>query len=491
MLAIAATAQLMVVLDVSVVFVALPSMRTDLHLSAQSQQWIVNSYTLTFAGFLLLGGRAGDYFGRKRVFILGLSIFVLSSLAGGLAQDGWQLITARTVQGLGSAMLAPATLSLLTTTYTEPKARARALGVWAAMGATGGAFGAVVGGILTDLLSWRWVLFVNVPIGAALITGAVLALPAIGGVSRGWRSLDLPGAATVTGGLALVIYAIVGTDSRRWTDTDTLWPLFAGVALLIIFVIIEARSASALVPLRIFKMRALASANVAAILIGSLMFGGFFFVSLYLQQVLHHSPLRGGLEAAPGGLAIMLGSYISTKLVGKVGPAHPHRHRPVDHRDRAALAGPDSDDQPLRDLGAAGLDPDDARPGHLAGADDGGRHRRGAAARGGARRRAAQHVPPDRGRDRTGRTRHDRREPRRIRRRVRRERAACADPRLRPGPPGQRRGGDRRGAGGADAAEAGPAQAVGRARTRGGRSRDRHRVRARDRGRRDQRHAAR
>jgi EmrB/QacA subfamily drug resistance transporter len=319
-LAIAATAQLMVVLDVSVVFVALPSMRTDLHLSAQGQQWIVNSYTLTFAGFLLLGGRAGDYFGRKRIFILGLSIFVLSSLAGGLAQDGWQLITARTVQGLGSAMLAPATLSLLTTTYTEPKARARALGVWAAMGATGGAFGAVVGGILTDLLSWRWVLFVNVPIGAALITGAVLALPTIPGVSRGWRSLDLPGAATVTGGLALVIYAIVGTDSRRWTDTDTLWPLFAGIALLIIFVVVEARSASALVPLRIFKMRALTSANVAAILMGSLMFGGFFFVSLYLQQVLHHSPLRGGLEAAPGGLTIMLGSYISTKLVGKLGP---------------------------------------------------------------------------------------------------------------------------------------------------------------------------
>jgi EmrB/QacA subfamily drug resistance transporter len=319
-LAIAATAQLMVVLDVSVVFVALPSMRTSLNLSAQGQQWVVNAYTLTFAGFLLLGGRAGDYFGRKRIFVIGLSIFVLSSLAGGLAQDGWQLITARTVQGFGSALLAPSTLSLLTTTYTEPKARARALGVWAAMGATGGAFGAVVGGILTDVLSWRWVLFVNVPIGAALIAGTVLVLPAIKGVSTGIRNLDLPGAATVTAGLALIIYAIVGTDSRPWGDVDTLGPLAGGVVLLIAFLLIESRAASPLVPLRIFKLRALSSANLVALFMGSVMFGGFFFVSLYLQQVLHHSPLRGGLEAAPGGLAIMAASYVSTKLVGRVGP---------------------------------------------------------------------------------------------------------------------------------------------------------------------------
>jgi EmrB/QacA subfamily drug resistance transporter len=319
-LAIAATAQLMVVLDVSVVFVALPSMRSSLHLSAQGQQWVVNAYTLTFAGFLLLGGRAGDYFGRKRVFVVGLSIFVLSSLAGGLAQDGWQLITARTIQGLGSALLAPATLSLLTTTYTEPRARARALGIWAAMGATGGAFGAVVGGILTDALSWRWVLFINVPIGAVLIAGTVLVLPAIKGVSTGIRNLDLPGAAAVTAGLALIIYAIVGTDSRPWGDIDTVGPLLGGVVLLVAFLVIEARTASPLVPLQIFKLRALTSANFVAFFVGSVMFGSFFFVSLYLQQVLHHSPLRGGLEAAPGGLSIMAASYMSTKLVGRVGP---------------------------------------------------------------------------------------------------------------------------------------------------------------------------
>jgi EmrB/QacA subfamily drug resistance transporter len=319
-LAIAATAQLMVVLDVSVVFVALPSMRTDLHLSNQGQQWVVNAYTLTFAGFLLLGGRAGDYFGRKRVFIIGLSIFVLSSLAGGLAQDGWQLVTARTVQGLGSAMLAPSTLSLLTTTYTEPRARARALGIWAAMAAVGGAFGAVVGGILTDLISWRWVLFVNVPIGALLIAGTVVSLPKMSGTSTGWRNLDLPGAAIITSGLALVIYAIVGTDSRHWDDSGTITPLAIGVALIAVFVLIEARAAAPLVPLRIFRLRALTSANVAAMALGALMFGSFFFVTLYLQQVLHHSPLRGGLEAAPGGFAVMGGSYVATKLVAKLGP---------------------------------------------------------------------------------------------------------------------------------------------------------------------------
>jgi EmrB/QacA subfamily drug resistance transporter len=310
----------MVVLDVSVVFVALPSMRTSLDLGPQGQQWVVNAYTLTFAGFLLLGGRAGDYFGRKRIFIIGLSIFVLSSLAGGLAQDGWQLVTARTVQGLGSALLAPSTLSLLTTTYTEPRARARALGIWAAMGATGGAFGAVVGGILTDLLSWRWVLFINVPIGAVLIAGAVVALPALRGVSTGWRNLDLPGAFAVTSGLALVIYAIVGTDSRPWASTDTVLPLLGGVVLLAIFLVIEARTPSPLVPMRIFRLRALSAANATTLLVGSVMFGGFFFVALYLQQVLHHSPLKGGLEAVPGGLSIMLATFIATKVIRRVGP---------------------------------------------------------------------------------------------------------------------------------------------------------------------------
>jgi EmrB/QacA subfamily drug resistance transporter len=295
-------------------------MRTSLHLSAQGQQWVVNSYTLTFAGFLLLGGRAGDYFGRKNIFVMGLTVFVLSSLAGGLAQDGWQLIAARTVQGVGSAMLAPATLSLLTTTYTEPRARARALAIWAAMGATGGAFGGVAGGVLTDLLSWRWVLFINVPIGIALIVGAILVLPFIPGTSTGWRNLDLPGAFTVTAGFALVIYAIVGTDTRRWTDSHTVFPLLAGVVLLIVFVAVESRAANPLVPLRIFRLRALTSANVTTMMLGSIMFGGFFFVSLYLQQVLHHSPLRAGVESMPGGLGVMLGTYLSTRLLRRLGP---------------------------------------------------------------------------------------------------------------------------------------------------------------------------
>ncbi len=319
-LAIAAIAQLMVVLDVSVVFVALPSMRTSLHLSSEGQQWVVNAYTLTFAGFLLLGGRAGDYFGRKRIFLIGLAVFVLSSLAGGLSQSDWQLVTARSVQGLGGALLAPATLSLLTTTYTEQKARARALGIWAAMAAAGGALGSVVGGTLTDLLSWRWVLFINIPIGVVLIGGAVFALPQIKGTYAGLRNLDLPGAATVTGGLALVIYAIVGTDSRPWGDTETLVPLFAGLLLLAVFVFLESRAANPLVPLRIFRLRALTSANLVAVCAGCMMFANFYFVSLYLQQVLGDSPLRSGLSSAPGGAAVLVGSFVSTRLVGRLGP---------------------------------------------------------------------------------------------------------------------------------------------------------------------------
>jgi MFS family permease len=220
-LAVCCVAQFMVVLDVSIVNVALPKMRADLGLSATSQQWIINAYTLTFAGFLLLGGRAADLFGRRRVFVLGLGVFTVCSLLGGLARNGGELIAARAVQGgVGAAILAPATLSLITTTFTEPPARRRALGAWSATAASGATAGVLAGGLLTDLLNWRWVLFVNVPIGAALIAAAIVALAESRADAR--PGLDIAGAVTVTGGLALLVYGIVSTDSRSWGSPATI-----------------------------------------------------------------------------------------------------------------------------------------------------------------------------------------------------------------------------------------------------------------------------
>src|SRR5450631_815880 len=205
-LAVACAAQFMVVLDISIVNVALPKMQQGLHMTPSQLQWVVNAYALTFAGFLLLGGRAGDLFGRKRIFLLGLTVFVAASLVGGFAQNGTMLEIARAAQGLGGAILAPSTLSLLTTTYTEQRERARALGLWSATAGSGGAFGVMAGGILTDELSWRWVLFVNVPIGAVLFAAAWVSLRESRGQIRTVRALDFPGTITVTGGLAVLVY---------------------------------------------------------------------------------------------------------------------------------------------------------------------------------------------------------------------------------------------------------------------------------------------
>lgn len=213
LLAVASIAQFMVVLDVTIINVALPEMRTALHMSAGGQQWVINAYTLTFAGFLMLGGRAADLFGRRRVFLVGLAAFTLFSLLGGLAQTGGELIAARAAQGVGGAILAPATLSLLTAEFTEHHERRRALGVWSATAASGAAGGLLLGGVLTSLLGWRWVLFVNVPIGVALIAAALRSLTESTGRLAS-RSLDLAGAATLTGGMALLVYGIVSTGTH-------------------------------------------------------------------------------------------------------------------------------------------------------------------------------------------------------------------------------------------------------------------------------------
>ena len=319
-LAICCVAQFMVVLDVSIVNVALPQMRERLGLTVTGQQWVVNAYTLTFAGLLMLGGRAGDLFGRRRVFLVGLAMFTGCSLLGGLAANGTWLIVARAAQGVGGAVLAPSTLSLLTSTFVDPQDRRKALGAWSATAASGAAIGVLAGGVLTDLLDWRLVLIVNVPIGIVLLAAAVVVLRESRAVGAP-KSLDLPGAVTITAGLAILVYAIVSTDTHPWGSAHTVVALLVGVALIAGFLFIEARVApEPLVPLGVFRRRAVAVANVIAIAVGASLFGVYFFLSLYIQQVAGASPLQGGVDFLPAGLSTMAAALVGTRLVARIGP---------------------------------------------------------------------------------------------------------------------------------------------------------------------------
>ncbi|OEV02525.1 MFS transporter [Streptomyces oceani] len=313
----ACAGQFLVVLDVSVVNVALPSMRAELGMSASGLQWVLNAYTLTFAGLMLLGGRAGDLFGRKRMFLAGLGLFVAASLAGGLAQESWQLVAARAVQGMGAAVLAPATLTILTTTFPDGPARTRAIGTWTAVGAAGGAAGGLVGGVLTDVLSWRWVLLINVPIGAVVLLGAAWWLTE--SRERTSRNLDTPGALLVTSGLVALAYGVVQTESRGWTAAEALLPLAAGLVLLAGFVAVEARSATPLMPLTLFRLRSVSAANVAMFVNGAATFSMWYFMSLYMQNVLGYTPIQTGLAFIPQSLSIVLGSKLAPLLMARIG----------------------------------------------------------------------------------------------------------------------------------------------------------------------------
>lgn len=313
----ACVGQFLVVLDVSVVNVALPSMRTDLGLSTAGLQWVLNAYSIAFAGFMLLGGRAADLYGRKLMFLVGLGLFTAASLAGGLAQEGWQLLAARAAQGLGAAVLAPATLTLLTAAVPEGPARAKAIGTWMAVGAGGGAAGGLIGGVLTDALSWRWVLLINVPVGVLVIAGAAVYLAE--GRARERSRIDFPGALLVTAGLASVAYGIVQTEESGWTASATLLPLLGGVALLALFVLVESRTAKPLMPLRVLGARAVASANVAMFLIGSATFSMWYFMTVYAQNVLGYSALEAGLALMPTSVAIVVGSKCAPRLMARVG----------------------------------------------------------------------------------------------------------------------------------------------------------------------------
>jgi EmrB/QacA subfamily drug resistance transporter len=318
-LTIACVAQFMVVLDVSIVNVALPSIGRDLHYSPNGLQWVLNAYVLTFAGFLLLGGRAADLFGRRLVYLIGLGVFTAASLVGGLATSSGWLTAARAVQGLGGAILSPATLTIIVTTYTGART-AKAIGAWSAVAGAGGAAGSLLGGVLTAELSWRWVLFVNIPIGIAGIVAAMRFLtesrrPADGGRGR----LDVAGAVTVTAGLGALIYAIVGTYSHPWGSTRTLGTLGVAAGLLIAFGLIERRATTPLVPFRLFRSRPVTGANLVMLLVGSAFFAFWYFLSLYLQNVLGYGALKAGLAFFPMAVAVIIGAQTSSRQINRIG----------------------------------------------------------------------------------------------------------------------------------------------------------------------------
>src|SRR5690349_10330401 len=310
-LALLATAQFVVVLDASVVNVALPSIGKDLGLSQEGLAWLVNAYVLAFGGFLLLGGRMADLLGRRRVFMAGFTIFAVASFAGGLATSGGMLIAARALQGLGAAVLSPAALSLVTTTFAEGAERNKALGVWGAVAAGGGAAGSLLGGVITQTLGWEWVLWINTPIG---IAAAALA-PALLHESRrttGERSFDALGALTVTGGLVALVYGVI----------DGVQPEFVALAaaLLVAFAITETHTKNPLVPMSVFRSRSLTGATATGILMGAALIGLFFFATLYLQQVLHYGPLKAGLAYLPLALTIGASAGLASSLATRFGP---------------------------------------------------------------------------------------------------------------------------------------------------------------------------
>ncbi len=313
-----AVTQFVIVIDASIVNVALPTIGSHLHFSRDDLSWVVNAYTLAFGGFLMLGGRMADLLGRRRMFMLGLIVFSLASFAGGIAQSEEWLIAARAIQGLGAAIVSPAALSIITTTFAEGQERNRALGIWGAVAGAGGAAGVLLGGILTSGLSWRWVLFVNVPIGLAAAVAAPRTLAESKAQEHG-RAFDIPGAVTVTAGLALLVYAVVDAVNSGWGSSTTLLRLAGAAALLIAFVVIELRQHDPLMPFSILRLRTLRGANIVGLLIGMSLFSMFFFISLYLQEVLHYSAITTGLAYLPLAVGIILSAGLASQLTTRLG----------------------------------------------------------------------------------------------------------------------------------------------------------------------------
>ena len=310
---------LMIVLDTTIVNVALPSIRADLAFTETSLVWVVNAYMLTFGGFLLLGGRLGDLYGQRRLFLVGIALFTLASLVCGLAMSQAMLIVARAVQGLGGAVVSAVALSLIMTLFTEPGDRARAMGVFGFVMAGGGSFGVLLGGVLTDTLSWHWIFLVNLPIGMVVAALTLMLLPADRG-NDGAVRLDVGGAITVTLALLLAVYAVVNGGQAGWTSAQTIGLLAAAVVLLVIFVFIESRVAEPLVPLRLFRLRNLVTANIVGVLWSTAMFAWFFLSALYMQMVLEYTALQVGLAFLPSNL--IMGAFslgLSARVVMRFG----------------------------------------------------------------------------------------------------------------------------------------------------------------------------
>src|SRR5580765_219637 len=317
-LAVIVAAQFMVVLDVAIVNVALPSIKTDLGFSQESLQWVITAYSIFFGGFLLLGGRLADILGRRRLFMAGLALFTVCSLLDGLAWSESSLIAFRSLQGLGAALLSPAALSILMTTFREGRERNLALGIWGAASGSGGAAGVLLGGALTSALSWSWIFFINVPVGLLVIALS----PALLRESRAdlnHRHLDFAGAASITSGLMLLVYALTRATQHGWATAETIGLLAASAALIGAFFVIEYRSHAPLLPLRIFRLRTLSASNISGLLMGGAIFSQFFLLTLYMQEVLHYSALKTGVAYIGLTLTIIVFSGVAQALVTRIG----------------------------------------------------------------------------------------------------------------------------------------------------------------------------
>jgi EmrB/QacA subfamily drug resistance transporter len=317
-LAVIVAAQFMVVLDVAIVNVALPSIRTDLNFSQESLQWVITAYAIFFGGALLLGGRLADLLGRRRLFIAGVALFAVSSLLAGLAWSEGSLIAFRALQGLGGALLSPAALSVLTTTFAEGRERNTALGVWGAASGSGGAAGTLLGGVLTSYVGWSWIFFINVPV-AAIVIAVTPFLLRESRAEVAHRHFDVAGASTITGGLMLLVYAMTRATQHGWTDPVTLGSLAASAALTVAFVAIELRSKAPLLPMRIFRLRTLSAANATSLLVASAVFSQFFLLTLYMQEVLHYSAIKTGIAYITLTASIIGFSAVAQAMATRVG----------------------------------------------------------------------------------------------------------------------------------------------------------------------------
>src|SRR5213592_2093171 len=317
-LSVLVVAQFMVVLDVAIVNVALPTIKNDLHFSQDGLQWVITAYAIVFGGVLLLGGRMADLLGRRRIFMAGMAVFTVFSLLNGLAWSSGSLIAFRGLQGLGAALLAPAALSILTTTFREGRERNLALGIWGAASGSGGAAGVLLGGALTSALSWSWIFFINVPVGILVLA----VTPFLLNESRadlGHRRFDFTGAATITGGLMLLVYALTRATQHGWATAETIGLLIGSAALIGAFVLVEFRSKAPLLPMRIFRLRTLTASNITGLLMGGAIFSQFFLLTLYMQQVLHYSAIQTGVAYIALTLAIITLSAVAQALTTRVG----------------------------------------------------------------------------------------------------------------------------------------------------------------------------